>query len=303
MRKALIFLFVLMAASASGQMKWNAQYQHYIDQYKDVAIEQMHRWGVPASITLAQGVLESGAGRSLLTRQGNNHFGIKCHGWTGGTFYQDDDQRNECFRTYPSAYDSFEDHSRFLANGSRYKPLFKLKITDYKGWARGLKEAGYATNPKYASHLIELIQLYKLYNYDVAGNPYDKFIVKHTKSHTELQHPAHIIKKYNNNYYTVARSGDTFRLLGDEFGISYKKLAKYNERDRDDVIEGGETVWLKKKMKKAPADYEGRLHYVRAGDSMYSIAQKYGIQLKALYKLNRLRADYQLRVGDQLRLR
>ena len=143
MRKGLFSLFLLiLTLPASAQMKWNERYQQYINQYKDIAIEQMLRWKVPASITLAQGIFESGAGQSELTRRSNNHFGIKCHGWTGRTVHKDDDAANECFRAYDNAFDSFEDHSRFLATGQRYRSLFSLKTTDYKGWARGLKAAG-----------------------------------------------------------------------------------------------------------------------------------------------------------------
>ncbi|MBR6319579.1 MAG: glucosaminidase domain-containing protein [Prevotella sp.] len=258
----------------------------------------MIKWKVPASITLAQGLLESGAGQSRLAAKGNNHFGIKCHGWQKATIMSDDETKNECFRTYDSPYESFEDHSRFLATGQRYKSLFALKITDYRGWAKGLKAAGYATNPQYANRLIELIQLYKLYNYDKAKK-YDHFLYDHTKS----SQPLHLIKTYNKNYYLIARRGDTFRSIGSELDISYKKIASYNERNRDDILKEGEIVWLKKKQKKAAREYKGRKHYVRAGESMYSIAQKYGIRLKSLYKMNHLDPDYTIQVGDQLKLR
>ncbi len=303
MRKLLLFTLFCCSLGGNAQVSWNSQYQQYINAYKDIAIEQMIKWKVPASITLAQGLLESGAGKSELTRKGNNHFGIKCHDWTGRTIYHDDDRRNECFRAYPSAYDSFEDHSRFLATGSRYKSLFKLKITDYKGWARGLKAAGYATNPRYAQQLIEIIQLYKLYDYDKARG-YDKYVARHTKNAGAVSWPPHVVKMYNDNYYTIARRGDTYRMIGQEFDVSYKKLARYNERDRDDVLSEGEIVWLKKKKTKAPKSEEGRLYYVKAGDSMYDISQKYGIRLKNLYKLNKLSpADYHISVGDALKLR
>jgi flagellum-specific peptidoglycan hydrolase FlgJ len=132
MRNLFLIISFLLSVSAQAQLSWNQRYQQYIDQYKDIAIEQMHKWKVPASITLAQGLFESGAGQSELTRKGNNHFGIKCHGWTGRTIYHDDDRRNECFRAYRSAYESFEDHSRFLASSQRYSSLFRLKTTDYK---------------------------------------------------------------------------------------------------------------------------------------------------------------------------
>ena len=262
----------------------------------------MRRWKIPASITLAQGLFESGAGQSELARKGNNHFGIKCNGWEGRKVYHDDDARNECFRAYNSVFESYEDHSHFLASGQRYRSLFSLKTTDYKGWARGLKAAGYATNPQYADKLIEIIQLYKLYEYDKAKTV-DRFMVEHTKNHNVGGAALHPIKIFNKNYYLVARRGDTFKSIGEEIGISYKKIAKYNERSKNDRLTEGEVIWLKKKQKKAPKDYKGRLHYVRQGESMYSIAQSYGIRLKSLYKLNRMSPDDDLRIGQGLKLR
>ena len=302
MRIYAFLLAVTLSATVSGQQAtWNETYQKYINQHKDIAIEQMLRWKVPASITLAQGILESGAGRSELVTKGNNHFGIKCHGWTGGKQYHDDDERGECFRAYPSAYDSYEDHSRFLATGQRYSSLFKLKTTDYKGWARGLKAAGYATNPKYADQLINLIQLYKLYEYDHAKS-YDKFMAERAKDHNVGGQQLHPITIYNKNYYIIARRGDTFRAIGEEIDISYKKIARYNELPRDYALKEGDIVWLKKKQKRAPKTYKGLLHYVRQGESMHSIAQKYGIRLKSLYKMKRMNPDDDLVVGSGLRI-
>ena len=298
----IILLTGLCAHLCFAQSAWNARYQRYIDQYKDCAIEQMLKHKIPASITLAQGLLESGAGESTLARKGNNHFGIKCHGWSGGTMYIDDDARNECFRTYSSPFESYEDHSRFLVSGQRYRSLFNLKITDYKGWARGLKAAGYATNPKYADRLIDIIQLYKLYEYDKAHS-YDKFMTQHAKDHNVDGKPLHPIGIYNKNYFLYARRGDTFRSIGEEVGISYRKIAKYNERDKNDVLQEGEVVWLKKKQTKASKEYKGRTHHVRPGESMYTIAQKYGIRLKSLYKMNKLSPDYEIQVGAELKLR
>lgn len=303
MRKLVFVLLSVCALSTQAQqMSWNQQYQQYINFYKDIAIQQMRSWKIPASIILAQGLLESGAGKSELARIGNNHFGIKCHGWTGRTIYKDDDLRNECFRAYASAYDSYEDHSRFLASGQRYRSLFKLKTTDYKGWARGLKAAGYATSPQYAQRLIDIIQLYKLYEYDRAKS-YDKYLANHAKHNSGYGVLLHDIKMYNKNYYVIARPGDTFRTIADEFDISYRQLAKYNERDKQDALEEGEIIWLKKKQKYAPKSEKGRLHYVKAGESMYTIAQKYGMRLKYLYKVNHLSPNYRIRVGDALKLR
>ena len=244
-RAFLTLVLLILSVSVSAQMKWNRSYQQYFDQYKDLAIEQMIKYRIPASITLAQGVFESGAGRSELARRGNNHFGIKCHGWRGATTYFTDDAPNECFRAYKNVYDSYEDHSKFLVNGRRYRNLFKLKITDYKGWARGLKAAGYATNPRYADKLIDIIQLYKLYRYDTAKS-YDKFFARHTKD-TPANGLLHPVYFFNKNYYIKVRRGDTFQSLSKELGISARKLAKYNELDRDAQLSEGDIIYLKKK--------------------------------------------------------
>ena len=241
MRKLFLvtIIFAFPVISAFSQVRWNAAYQSYIDLYKDLAIEEMIRYKIPASITLAQGLLESSAGRSELARKGNNHFGIKCHGWTGRKTYHDDDESNECFRAYENVAQSFEDHSKFLARQNRYSRLFKL------------------------SRL-------------------------------------HPIYKYNKNYYIIARAGDTFKSIGEEINISYKKIAKYNERDRNDKLIPGEVIFLKEKQKKADKAFKNRFHIVKAGESMYSISQYYGIRLKYLYKKNNLDANYQIKVGDKL---
>ncbi len=300
----LAFLLSTCALSSGAQMKWNQTYQTYINQYKDLAIEQMLRYRIPASITLAQGLFESAAGRSDLVRQGNNHFGIKCHDWTGPTQYHDDDARGECFRVYRDARDSYEDHSKFLARQPRYSRLFQLSLTDYKGWARGLKACGYATNPQYANKLIQIIELYKLFDYDKAKR-YDRFMASHSGTDQPINgqgllHPIHL---FNDNYYLYAREGDTFKALGKEVGISWRKLARYNERDKNDVLKKGDIVYLKKKRKKAPKQYKRRPHVVQPGESMYTISQKYGMRMKYLYKKNHLPADYKLRIGDRLRVR
>lgn len=163
-RYFVLSIITFLCVSLNAQLKWNSRYQAYIDQYKDLAIAEMLKYNIPASITLAQGLLESGAGMSELARNGNNHFGIKCHDWTGARTYHDDDANNECFRAYRDVYESYEDHSRFLARQPRYRSLFRLKRTDYKGWAKGLKKCGYATSPTYAKQLIGIIELYKLHN-------------------------------------------------------------------------------------------------------------------------------------------
>ena len=299
-RYLLIGIVLFVCASLHAQLKWNSRYQAYIDQYKDLAIAEMLKYDIPASITLAQGLLESGAGMSELARKGNNHFGIKCHNWRGATTYHDDDEEQECFRKYRDVYESFEDHSKFLAHQPRYRSLFRLKRTDYKGWAHGLKKCGYATSPTYAKQLIGIIELYKLNKYDKATK-YDRFMVSRSevKGIANL-HPIHI---YNKNYYITVRPGDTFRSIGEEVGISYKKIAKYNERDKDDRLVPGEIIYLKKKQKKAIKAYKNKPHRVKDGESMYSIAQYYGIRTESLYKMNRLNPDYSIQVGDYLRVR
>lgn len=296
---AILLFFAVVSANAQTP-RWNQRFQSYIDKYKDVAIQEMLRYNIPASITLAQGLLESGAGESELCRKGNNHFGIKCHDWTGAKVYHDDDASGECFRSYRTALESFEDHSKFLTNSKRYSRLFQLKRTDYKGWAHGLKECGYATNPQYAYSLINLIELYKLSDYDRATS-YDKFLAQHTGKAPKQAEP-HAIKFYNHNYYLYARKGDTFRSLAEEVGVKAKKLAKYNERDINDVLEQGEIVYMKKKQKRADRNYMDPVHVVKAGESMYLISQLYGMQLKYLYTLNHLSPDYQIKVGDRLRV-
>lgn len=288
--------------SASAQPKWNAQYQAYIDQHKDLAIEEMLRHRIPASITLAQGLLESGAGMSELVKQANNHFGIKCHDWTGDRTYRNDDSENECFRVYKTAKDSYKDHSKFLLR-NRYSRLFALSTTDYKGWAQGLKDCGYATNPQYASRLIGIIELYKLYQYDTATG-YDKFMAKHSGNYQPGAPSVrlHPIYKFNDNYYLKARQGDTFHSIAKEVELSARALSRANEREVDDVLNAGDIIYLKKKKKRSSVIYKDHPHVVKAGESMYDIAQMYGIRLKWLYKMNSLPADYQIQVGAVLRV-
>ena len=303
MKKILaVLLLAVCTLTAVAQMRRNTAYLNYISQYKDLAIEQMLRYRVPASITLAQGLLESRAGLSDLAVRGNNHFGIKCHGWTGRKTYHDDDEAGECFRAYDNARQSYEDHSRFLSQNSRYARLFSLDRTDYRGWAKGLKACGYATNPNYANSLIGIIETYGLSQYDRA-NTYDRFLERHTAdTPARPGETLHQIYSYNDNYYVVAREGDTYTSIAKEVGLSARKIAKYNERNKKDTLSPGEYVYLKKKRKKAEKKYKKRPHIVRAGESLYSIAQYYGVRTKSLYKKNNLSPDYQLRVGDRIKV-
>ena len=303
LRSILFALLLQFTAMAAGAQRRNSSYHEYIKKYAPLAVDQMKRYKIPASITLAQGLLESGAGRSRLARQSNNHFGIKCHrSWRGRKVYHDDDASDECFRAYRRVEDSYEDHSKFLVNGPRYAFLFKLKITDYKGWARGLKKAGYATDRSYANRLISIIEDYNLYKYDSKGmsrreaRRWQRLI----KKKPWLVNP-HQVYIANDLAYVVARDGDNFRLLGGEFGIKGKKLASYNDLESDYSLQPGDVVYLKKKNKRAQKPYTE--HVVREGDSMHGISQIYGIRLKNLYRMNRKDGDYVPLVGDRLRLR
>lgn len=310
---SIILILSCLAANALQPVKWNQRYQDYVNQYKDVAIYEMLNHGIPASITLAQGLLESGAGNSDLSRKGNNHFGIKCHNWTGATMQHDDDARGECFRVYNSAFDSYEDHSLFLKR-PRYKKLFSLSRTDYVGWAKGLKACGYATNPSYAQLLIDIIRCYHLSDLDRATNYNAQNLRKMAKGYdladnadnknvgNATQPTSHPVYMNNSNYYVIAHRGDNFKTIANEYDLSYKKLAKYNERDEKDVLSEGDIVYLEKKRTKADKIYNGVEHIVKPGESMYSIAQKYGVRLKSLYKKNRFTTDHELQVGDRIKV-
>ena len=293
MKYPIITLLGLTCCLSMSAQTRNRQYEAYIKQYRELAVEEMKKYHIPASITLAQGLLESGAGQSTLARKSNNHFGIKCGSdWTGRTVSHDDDARGECFRAYKHPKQSYEDHSKFLASRPRYASLFKLKITDYKGWARGLKKAGYATNPRYADQLIDIIELYDLHKYDTKGG------LKWMKENPNPHQP-YIA---NGLLYIVVRDGDTWKSISKEFDISRKKLRKYNDLYKGYELQEGDILYLEKKKRKAAK--ECIVHVLRSGESMYSISQRYGIRLKNLYKLNKMDAeDPAPEVGTILRLR
>ena len=290
---SLLLAFFLPLGHVLQAQSRSKQYEEYIKKYRDIAVEEMEQYHIPASITLAQGLLESGAGQGTLARKSNNHFGIKCGGdWRGKTVKHDDDARNECFRVYKNAADSYRDHSKFLAGRPRYASLFKLDMTDYKGWAHGLKKAGYATNPRYAYQLIDIIERYDLYKYDKKGG------LKWMKENPNPHQPY----LANGLVYVIGRSGDTWKSLSKEFDISKRKLRKYNDLYKDYVIQDGDILYLEKKNRKAQ---KGNIvHVLRSGESMYSISQKYGIRLKRLYKMNKMKPeDDAPAVGTILRLR
>ena len=195
----------------------------YISYFKTVAINEMHLYGIPASITLAQGILESGSGKGRLARKANNHFGIKCHSWNGDKIYHDDDEAQECFRKYKDPNTSYRDHSEFLANRKRYSGLFKLKITDYKGWAKGLRKAGYATDPKYPKKLISLIERYELHKFD------KNFKNKHSKKKrsSEKKIKSHVVKK-----------GDTLYSISKLYNTTVDEIKKQNKLNSTELLIG-----------------------------------------------------------------
>ena len=293
MRRLIPTVFLaLLALTASAQ---NQQYVKYIEKHKSLAVDQMKRYRIPASITLAQALLESGAGQSELASKSNNHFGIKCHDWAGRKVYHDDDQRDDCFRVYKSVRDSYEDHSIFLSSHKRYAGLFRLSPTDYVGWARGLKAAGYATDRSYADKLINIIESYSLDRLDSDNWKYAQTYVP------EDPHTPHLA---NGLVYVVARQGDTMQGIADEFHISRSKLIRYNDLYKTYVPQKGDIIYLHRKNARAQKGYN--VHLVKDGDSMYLISQMYGIRLARLYKMNKDKGDiytYSPRLNDIIRLR
>ena len=268
-------------------------FEDYIAKYSDMAVAQMEEHHIPASITLAQGLLESSAGRSRLAREGNNHFGIKCHnGWQGETMLRDDDAPNECFRVYDNVEESYHDHSLFLKR-ERYKPLFNLELTDYQGWAKGLSKCGYATDPNYADRLVSIIERYALYVYDTEGLEDDE-TAEFIRATLSSNHP---VRKSRGLYYVVAFPGDTYKGIAKEFGLSEKKLKGYNDAKGGDIREW-EEVYLEPKKETGPE--EVREAVIGEGESIRTISQRYGIKLESLKKLNKNAKD---KPGTKLRLR
>lgn len=273
---------LFFSAGVYGQTRIKA-YEAYIKKYSDIAVEHMQKYRIPASITLAQGLLESGAGMSDLARYSNNHFGIKCHrNWRGPAVYAPDDGPNDCFRKYKTVEDSYRDHAEFLAYGSRYKVLFDLSITDYKGWARGLQTTGYATDKAYANKLIKLIEDYELYRFD--DKNYRK---KYKEESNSLAHEGwkHQPYKTHGLVYVIAVEGDTYASIAEEFGFKEKDLLKYNEVPKGFPLNEGDIVYFQKKKSKADEPYYQ--HVIQVGESMHGISQKYGIRLRNLYRLNK----------------
>lgn len=343
-RKNLSLIFCLSIFTIQAQTRLKP-YNDYINQYAGIAVEQQKHYGIPASITLAQGLLESGAGKSDMARQSNNHFGIKCHNdWKGETVTFFDDGMNSCFRKYDKVEDSFEDHSQFLVQGKRYAFLFQLDVTDYKGWANGLMKAGYATDRTYAEKLIRIIETYDLNDYTKgkSAKPVKEKAIRKTRAERDAQKAArkqkgtaerarmlnndalknakdynaidfkpaeevinplstHEIKYMGTTPYIVAQYGDSFSGISEEFGISASRIRNLNEFPGDYKLTPGEFIYLDKKSNWWEGEYP--IHKVQTGDSMHSIAQQYGLQLKALYKLNNMNPEDSIKVGQKIKLR
>jgi LysM repeat protein len=314
---ATLVMFLLIGSSTVyGQAK---VFRDYSEKYKDIAVSEMYRTGIPASIKLAQGLLESNAGRSELATRANNHFGIKCGGdWTGKTFMkEDDDYANgqlikSCFRVFSSVEESYVAHSEFLRNPAkvnRYGFLFDLSSTDYKGWAHGLKQAGYATAPTYAQRLIKIIEDYQLYQYDKeVVVPKNLPVIadiganKKGKHHSKVHYPDKPTT-INQSKMAYARDGETVSSLANRHKTTPNRLIRYNEliTDKNQRLTAGEIVYLEPKMKNYSGDEE--IHIVQNGETLYNISQKYGIQMKPLAKRNRIKVDELLVPGSHLLLK
>lgn len=302
----IVFVYVFALVSVASAQGTTSAFWRYIENYKDMAIDQMQRYRIPASITLAQGLCESGAGQSKLAREAHNHFGIKVGmNWTGPYVILSDDRPDDRFRKYRTDDESYEDHSRFLSNNQRYASLFRLNITDYKGWARGLKACGYATNPRYADMLIKIIEDYNLMQFDSGhtGGRYRPHQSGTAAVEANTFYSEHIVYHVNKNYLIIANRNDTWERIASETGVSKRKLLKYNDLPKDAQLHIGDVIYLQKKQSKADKAYRAAPHIVQPGESLHSIAQLYGVRLKALYKINHLPADYEIKVGDEIWVR
>jgi LysM repeat protein len=282
----------------------------YIRLYSNIAIKEMKLTGIPASITLAQGCLESDDGNSTLAKEANNHFGIKCHkDWNGEIVYHDDNKKGECFRKYSNVNESYKDHSNFIKNSIRYTPLFQLNVTDYKSWAKGLKEAGYATNPKYAEMLIQIIEDNKLNELD---NEVNSFRKKENKSKNKIIET--IENAYNKNYingyevktnnrvkYIIIKENDKIENVAKSLNMFKWELLKYNNLTKDSTLRNGQILYIQNKRNRAASGYEK--HTVEKGETINSISQKYAVKIRKILKKNQLTPDYKVKTGDVLFLR
>lgn len=294
-RKTFILFSILLLSTTLFAQYRNADYYLYVKKYGQLAMEHQKKYKIPASITLAQGILESGAGKGRLAREANNHFGIKCSNWSGKRIYHDDDRVNDCFRKYSHAEESFHDHSLFLTQRERYNTLFKLSTTDYRGWARGLQKCGYATDKGYANKLIKIIEDYELYKYDQKS-----FVRPAKKQGLPVWYKPHEVYITNDLLYIVARENDTYDLISQELNFSESQLRSYNEVPDDFPLEKGDIIFLKKKKKTGPRNK--RYHTIEEGESMHFISQLYGIRVENLYQLNQKDEFYIPIEGERLLL-
>lgn len=296
-------MLLLMGLGFSSIAQSSTTQKDYINKWKDEAVRQMEIYKIPASITLAQGVLESGNGVSTLAKKSNNHFGIKCHkDWKGGRTYHDDDEKGECFRVYDDPRDSYEDHSKFLLR-SRYASLFELDLEDYKGWAKGLSKCGYATNPKYPELLITIIERHDLQLLDTGDWVDDEEAVADKPRNEARLHTSRTLHSVstteNGIQFIYADKGDTVEELAEEFDMMKWQFRRYNEIDKSHVFRKEEIVYLQPKKASGFEDW----HTVRGGETIWSVSQKYGIKTKSLARKNNIPVDSRLRVGMKLSLR
>lgn len=300
---ALGFGLTVMLFSHAGEIEKQISKKEYVDMWRTIAVQQMIQHKIPASITIAQGILESGSGNSELARKGNNHFGIKCHDWTGATMHIDDDKKGECFRVYTSAEESFVDHGKFLTERKRYSNLFTLETSDYKSWAKGLKDAGYATNPKYPDLLIGIIEDLKLHELDVIGSPNnEKVPVIASTTNEKVTITKHTVKLHENKVkYIVAKKGDTYYRISKEFGLGLWQLYKYNDfGPKKDVLVEGDIVYIQPKRKKSKT----KTLQLSQNISLRDLSQTQALKLESLLKKNEnISPDQLLSKGEKVTLR
>ncbi|HEX2934088.1 MAG TPA: glucosaminidase domain-containing protein [Bacteroidales bacterium] len=308
MKSYFIAILLALSVTAYSQSKSIDVREAYIQRYKDIAIREMKRSGIPASITLGQGMLESDNGKSPLAKSSNNHFGIKCHKWTGDKVYHDDDAKGECFRKYKNPEESYVDHTDFLMGTQRYGFLFDYKSTDYKNWAKGLKKAGYATHPQYASMLIKVIEDNNLHYFDQELTASQRPVTHYPKNKRKSADPdftinlnARPIYQKNNVDYIVVKSGDTFDKISREMEMLSWELLRYNELTKDSVLHEGQILYTQPKRRKAESGKD--THIVKPGETIYSISQLYAIKSWRLLRLNRLSERDTISPGDVLNLR
>lgn len=285
----LIWLILLLAGGSLAAQSTRQTTEAYIEQFSEAAMQEMRTYRIPASITLGQGILESASGNSRLAKECNNHFGIKCRkDWTGPTCTENDDAENECFRAYGSALDSYRDHSLFLVNGQRYAPLFQHSILDFEAWAHGLRTAGYATNPAYGSILSGIIRRYRLGRFDtlviLGFDPAGQTAAKPVLT--------------NGIPAAIAGWGETPEDIAKKNGLGYWQIYRYNDLKRGDSLMQGEIVYLKPKRRTGSAP----THTYIQGEDFRLISQQYGIKLKQLYKLNRIKPGQPIAPGEVLNL-